>query len=101
MHIDKNYYSLAHAGVAASDKPAGPYNYLGSLRPNDQMSRDMTVFKDDDGKAYLIYPSENNLTMQICLLSDDYLSQQKIIPGYWKTNTGRPLPFLNIMENII
>jgi hypothetical protein len=32
----------------------------------------MSLFKDDDGKAYLIYSSENNMTMQVCLLSDDY-----------------------------
>jgi len=74
VHIDKNDYGYAHAGVAISDKPAGPYSYLGSSRPNGQMARDMTLFKDDDGKAYLIYASENNMTMQICLLSDDYLS---------------------------
>ena len=37
------------------------------------MSRDMTVFQDND-KAYLVYASENNMTMHICLLSDDYLS---------------------------
>ncbi len=77
MHINKNDYSLSHAGVAISDKPAGPYTYLESVAPNEQMSRDMTLFKDEDGKAYLIYASENNMTMQICLLNDDYLSPTK------------------------
>ena len=38
------------------------------------MARDMTVFKDDDGKAYLVFSSANNNTMDICLLNDDYLS---------------------------
>lgn len=74
MHIDKNDYSYAHAGVAVSNTPAGPYTYLGSVKPNGQDSRDMTLFKDDDGKAYLIHASEANNTMQVCLLSDDYLS---------------------------
>jgi beta-xylosidase len=37
----------------------------------------MTLFKDDDNKAYLIYSSENNNTMHVCLLSDDYLSPTK------------------------
>ncbi|MFI5151884.1 MAG: glycoside hydrolase family 43 protein [Chitinophagales bacterium] len=73
MHIDKDDYSYAHAGVAVSDKPEGPYRYLGSMRPNGQASRDMTLFKDDDEKAYLVYSSEDNKTMQICLLTDDYL----------------------------
>ncbi|HLY69265.1 MAG TPA: glycoside hydrolase family 43 protein [Puia sp.] len=74
MHIDKYDYSYARAGVAVSDKPAGPYHYLKSVSPNGQMSRDMTLFKDDDGKAYLIYSSEDNKTMQVCLLSADYSS---------------------------
>jgi hypothetical protein len=39
-----------------------------------QMSRDMTIFVDDDEKAYHIYASEENLTLQIAELSDDYQS---------------------------
>lgn len=39
-----------------------------------QMSRDMTVFVDDDDKAYHIYASEDNLTLQIAELTDDYQS---------------------------
>jgi hypothetical protein len=36
-------------------------------------SRDMTIFKDDDGKAYLIYSSEDNSELHIGQLTDDYL----------------------------
>lgn len=39
-----------------------------------QMARDMTLFVDDDGKAYHIFSSEENSTLHISLLSDDYLS---------------------------
>lgn len=50
-----------------------------------QMSRDMTLFVDDDDKAYHIYSSEDNLTLQIAELSDDYLSHTgkyiRIFPG--------------------
>ncbi len=50
-----------------------------------QMSRDMTLFVDDNGKAYHIYSSEENLTLQIAELSDDYLSHTgkyiRIFPG--------------------
>lgn len=42
--------------------------------PGGQMARDMTIFKDDDCKAYLIYASEENYTMNISELSDDYTS---------------------------
>ena len=74
-HIDSANYGKAAAGVAVSDSPAGPFTYIRSERPNGQMSRDMTLYKDEDGKAYLIYSSENNATLYISQLSDDYLSQ--------------------------
>ncbi|HEV8081990.1 MAG TPA: glycoside hydrolase family 43 protein [Chitinophagaceae bacterium] len=77
MHVDANDYSYSQAGVAVSNNPAGPYKYLGSVKPNGQMARDMTLYKDDDDKAYLIYASESNKTMHVCLLSDDYLSPAK------------------------
>lgn len=56
-----------------SDSPVGPFTYLGSFRPNDAMSRDQTVFVDDDGKAYQFASSENNQTLYINELTDDYL----------------------------
>ena len=37
-----------------------------------QMARDMNLFVDDDGKAYHIYASEENSTLQIAQLNDDY-----------------------------
>jgi hypothetical protein len=39
-----------------------------------QMSRDMTLFVDYDGKAYHIHASEENSSLHISELSDDYLS---------------------------
>lgn len=74
MHIDSQDYSYARSGVAVSDKPEGPFQYKGSVRPNGNMARDMTIFQDDDGKAYHFYSSEENQTMHICELTDDYLS---------------------------
>nr|WP_315245487.1 glycoside hydrolase family 43 protein [uncultured Flavobacterium sp.] len=38
-----------------------------------QMARDMTVYVDDNDKAYLIHSSEENLTLHISELTDDYL----------------------------
>lgn len=40
--------------------------------PGGQMSRDMTLYVDDDRKAYHIYSSEENATLQIAELTDDY-----------------------------
>jgi beta-galactosidase len=100
MHIDRNDYGYARAGVAVSERPEGPFRYLGSVRPNGQMSRDMTVFQDDDGRAYLVYASENNNTMQVCLLAPDYLSptavynriligQRREAPAVFKSSAGK------------
>ena len=50
-----------------------------------QMARDMTLFVDDDGKAYHIHASEENYTLHITQLSDDYLSfngrYRRVFPG--------------------
>jgi len=79
MHVDKKDYSYSQSGVAVSSTPAGPYHYIKSYQPNGEMARDMSVFKDDDGKAYLIFSSAQNNTMEICLLSGDYLSPTTIM----------------------
>jgi hypothetical protein len=100
MHIDSASYAAACSGVAVSDQPCGPFKYLGSFRPNagvwpenvteadknpgknnplerdfkgGQMARDMALFVDDDGRAYQFYSSEENPTMHVSLLTDDYL----------------------------
>ena len=73
LHIDSEDYAYSRAGVATADNPEGPYTFIESMRPNGQMSRDMTLFKDDDGKAYHIFSSEMNATMHVSLLTDDYL----------------------------
>lgn len=66
-------YKAARAGVAISKRITGPYTFLRSFRPDGEMSRDMTLFADDDGKAYLITTSENNRTQHLSQLTDDYL----------------------------
>jgi hypothetical protein len=48
-------------------------NILGKFFVDGQMERDMNLFVDDDGKAYHIYASEYNATIQIAELTDDYL----------------------------
>ena len=89
-------YSAARYGVAVADRPEGPYKFLYSSRANagtwpiegspmnfdeylkrdystGQMARDMTLFVDDDGKAYHIFSSEENYTLHIAELTADYL----------------------------
>ncbi len=73
MHIDSGDYGYARAGVAVSDSPVGPFEYVNSFRPNGKMSRDMTVFADEDGSAYLYSSSDWNVTMYCTRLTDDWL----------------------------
>jgi hypothetical protein len=54
MHIDDSSYAEAKVGVATSAIVCGTYDYLGSFSPLGRQSRDMTLFKDDDGAAYLL-----------------------------------------------
>ena len=70
-------YSAARAGVAVSDKVTGPYKFISSFRPNGNMSRDMTLFVDDDGTAYHMYSSRENYDLRIAKLADDYLQPTK------------------------
>ncbi|XP_051141271.1 uncharacterized protein LOC127258467 [Andrographis paniculata] len=73
MHVDDANYTKASVGVAISDSPTGPFRYLYSKRPHGFDSRDMTLFKDDDGAAYLIYSSNDNSDLHISPLDDDYV----------------------------
>ena len=78
-------YGKAKAGVAVSDSPTGPFKLLGTYKlqhagdnygydgwENRGSVRDMNLFKDDDGTAYVIYSSEGNETMYIAKLNEDY-----------------------------
>ncbi|RAL46673.1 hypothetical protein DM860_004952 [Cuscuta australis] len=86
MHIDDTNYTKASAGVAVSDSPTGPFDYLYSIRPHGYDSRDMTVFKDDDGTAYLVYSSIENSELHVGPLDDRYLdvtrAASRVLVGY-------------------
>ena len=108
FHVELHgHYQTAIAGVAQSDSPAGPFEFINITWPNKkslpvfsdihnikeswyiknvergeqvfkrdfnrgQAFRDMTLFKDDNGKAYLIYASEDNLSLHISELDKTY-----------------------------
>ena len=73
MHIDDAKYYRASVGVAVADAPEGPFAYQGAFRPLRTESRDMTLFQDDDGTAYAVYSSDQNRTLRIERLTEDYL----------------------------
>ncbi|MEV7027286.1 family 43 glycosylhydrolase, partial [Kitasatospora sp. NPDC093558] len=74
VHIDSADYSEAKAGVATSSTPCGPYTYRGSFRPLGNVSRDLGLFQESDGSAYLMTEDRNNGGLRIDKLSADYLS---------------------------
>ncbi len=91
-----------HYGGGIGCLPAHPdsLNLLGRDFENGQMARDMNLFVDDDGTAYQIYSSEENSTLHISQLSDDYQSYSgKYIrlfverymeaPAMFKTSDGK------------
>lgn len=79
MHIDNANYSKASVGVAVSSSPTAPFQYLGSKQPHGFDSRDMTIFKDDNGQAYIVYSSEDNSELHIGQLTEDYKDVTKVM----------------------
>jgi sucrose-6-phosphate hydrolase SacC (GH32 family) len=96
MHAERQGYAFSSAGVAVSDSPTGPFEFLFFDRPvlfepengYDQHTnerelgnsfRDMHLFVDDEDSngdgvndAYVIYASEGNWTLYIVRLNADY-----------------------------
>ncbi len=66
-------YSAALAATCVADKVTGPYKFVRSFRPNGNMSRDQTIFLDDDGTAYHFYSSRDNYDMRVHTMTDDFL----------------------------
>lgn len=74
LHVDSPDYTFAGAGCAVSDSPTGPFHYLRGTQPNRRDCRDMNVFTDDDGSAWLIHSGDWNHTLYLSRLTDDYTS---------------------------
>lgn len=84
---DKNTYKydVGMAGVAVANSPFGPFKFIDRYRLNEcpagqidcfpyskGEARDMNLFKDGDGTAYIVYTSENNKTLYISKLNEEY-----------------------------
>lgn len=83
-------YARSFAAVAVADNPAGPFRMTGAFRLYNRtnyqacessavpgQARDMTLFQDDDGTAYISYSSEENRSLYIAKLDDDYTNVEK------------------------
>ena len=89
MHYENGInYEDAKCAVAVCDTIDGDYTYLGSFRPVGNMSRDCTVFIDDDCTAYLVSAARDNADLIMYRLTEDYLGideQVKILwPGQYR-----------------
>lgn len=73
-------------GKGCLPAPVDSVNLLGRDFKAGQMARDMNLFVDDDGTAYHIYSSEENSTLHISKLTDDYLS---FSGEYYRVFAGR------------
>lgn len=57
------------------ETPANRYDgFFCRDMPGGQMARDMTVFVDDNGKAYHVFSSEENYTLDVAELDESYTS---------------------------
>ncbi|MCG7376243.1 family 43 glycosylhydrolase [Paenibacillus sp. ACRSA] len=79
----KNYNDAACA-VATSDYPDRQFVYHGSFNPYGYMSRDCTLFQDDDGTAYFISAARDNADLHIYRLQEDYLNVDCLVSKLWQ-----------------
>jgi hypothetical protein len=82
-----NNYVEARAAVASCDTVDGNYTYHGSFRPEGtNMSRDCTLFVDDDGSAYFLSAANNNADLNLYRLRADFLGTNGLVnvisPGW-------------------
>lgn len=73
MHYEgHNAYSVAEVAWAVADRIDADYKFQEHFRPLDLDSRDLNVYKDDDGKAYLICTTKGNQNVSLIELDDTY-----------------------------
>lgn len=89
------YYNDVHSEKVDCAAPANSTDgFFCRDLPGGQMARDMTVFVDDDGKAYHVFSSEENYTLHLAELTDDYTAHTgKFIRIYIGHQTEAPALF--------
>ena len=84
MHYENGAdYNEAKCAVAVCDTIDGDYTYLGCFNPVGNMSRDCTLFVDDDATAYFISAGRGNADTIIYRLSEDYLAIDEQVKVLW------------------
>ena len=84
MHYENGIdYKEAKCAVAVCDTIDGDYLYLGCFSPLGNMSRDCTLFVDDDETAYFISAGRENADTMIYRLTEDYLAIDEQVRVLW------------------
>lgn len=77
-------YSDAAVGIATCDSPDGDFVYHGHFNPYGYMSRDCTLFQDDDGTAYFISAARENADLHVYRLTEDYRNVECVVHKLWQ-----------------
>lgn len=77
-------YSEAAVAVATCDTPDGNFTYHGHFNPYGFMSRDCTLFQDDDGTAYFISAARDNADLHVYRLTEDYRNVECLVHRLWQ-----------------
>jgi sucrose-6-phosphate hydrolase SacC (GH32 family) len=73
MHYEGyNAYSVAEVGYATCNTIGGNYTFRSHFRPMNIDSRDINVYQDNDGKAYLICTTKGNQNVSLFELDENY-----------------------------
>jgi hypothetical protein len=84
LHWEGQNYAEAKAGVFTSSTVDGDYMYRNAFQPNMNMSRDDTLFRDDDGKAYFLSAANENADLILYELAADYLTVARQVATLFK-----------------
>lgn len=77
-------YNDAACAIATCDTPDGDFVYHGHFNPYGYMSRDCTLFQDEDGTAYFISAARDNADLHLYRLQDDYMNVEKMAAQVWQ-----------------
>jgi hypothetical protein len=83
---------IEHAAVAYCDKVNGDYKFINHFLPAGQLSKDCTLYKDDDGSAYFVFDIGSHANIKMAKLTDDYLAIDKVVNENMFNETHREAP---------
>mgnify|MGYP001066325611 FL=1 len=98
FHLDSSNYGYRYVGVATSQHPQGPFQFIHGFQPDGIPSLDMNLFEDNQNgtvKGVYLIRSCNNQYVGISQLNDDYLNTTGIISRISEPREGHAVFFRN------